>query len=60
MPRVCFGARVFFIRGGGNPNHSILGMLYVRYARLELRRFGSGDVARMRVISVKVVLVRDL
>lgn len=53
------GQGFFFIRGGGNPNHSILGMLYVRYVRLELRRFGSGDVARMRVISVKVVLVHD-
>lgn len=53
------GQGFFFIRGGGNPNHSILGMLYVRYVRLELRRFGSGDVARMRVISIKVVLVHD-
>lgn len=56
---MCWGKVFFFIRGGGNPNHSMLGMLYVRYVRLELRRFGSGDVAHMRVISVKAVLVHD-
>lgn len=59
VPRVCVGARVFFIAGEGNPSHSILGMLCVRYVRLELRRFRSKDVAHVRLISIKMALVHD-
>lgn len=53
------GQGFFFIGGGENPNHSILGMLYVRYVRMELRRLRSRDVAHVKVISVKTALVHD-